>query len=224
VKNQYFGDNKDLFTYDLIMQIMQAGLVEHFTFIPMLTENDGSRHGGRIKRAQARAGTLNSKLMLFLDECVREEKRSIEQLSAFFEKQDIKMTIYKGNGYFSHQERQKYFKQIGSELLSKSLAFVDPDIGLEVRNSGEKHILYSETKNLYDRMDNSSILMLYQHFPREEHAQYLHRMVEILKEKISGDYPVCIDNDEIIFFFLTKDKSLEDSLIAVIRDYTERYS
>jgi hypothetical protein len=49
-------------------------------------------------------------------------------------------------------------------------------------------------------------------------------MVEILKEKISGDYPVCIDNDEIIFFFLTKDKSLEDSLIAVIRDYTERYS
>ena len=86
MKNQYFGDNKDLFTYGLILQVMQAGLVNHFTFIPMLTEPDGTKHGGKIDRSQAKVGTENKELMIFLDRCVREGKRDIEQLKNFFTK------------------------------------------------------------------------------------------------------------------------------------------
>ena len=71
MKNQYFGDNKDLFTYDLIMQIMQGGLVENFAFIPMLTSNDGTGHGKKSDRARARVGTKNKELVSFLDGCLR---------------------------------------------------------------------------------------------------------------------------------------------------------
>jgi len=130
--------------------------------------------------------------------------------------------MYQNN--FSHQYRQEYFNNIEDEFLLKSLIFVDPDIGLEVKQTGEKHILYSEVKNLYKRMDKSSILMIYQHFPRIQHQQYLNRRCMELKEKITGEYPVCIDDDEIAFFFLVKDKSLEESLIEVIGDYSECYS
>jgi len=35
-------------------------------------------------------------------------------------------------------------------------------------------------------MDDSSILMLYQYFPREDHHEYLHRRSEELKEKSDG--------------------------------------
>ena len=45
-----------------------------------------------------------------------------------------------------------------------------------------------------------------------------------LNEKITGDWPICIDNNEISFFFLTKDEHLEHSLMHLIGDYTERYS
>jgi hypothetical protein len=135
------------------------------------------------------------------------------------------MTIYYGkDGYFSHQQRQEYFEQIGDELLSNSLVFVDPDIGLEVKGAGEKHILYAEVKDLYQRMDGGSILMIFQHFPRENHHEYLHRRVEELEEKIAGDEPICIDDNEIIFFFLTKDEYLEHSLIHIIEDYAECYN
>ncbi len=224
MKNQYFGDNKDLFTYDLILQIMQPGLVNHFTFIPMLTPNDDKQHGQKWHREKAKAGTENQELMRFLDGCVRDGKRDIEHLKGFFARHGIEMTIHYGTDtYFTHQNRQQYFAHIGNELLSNSLVFVDPDVGLEAKNSGEKHLLYSEVKSLYKRMNKDSILMLFQHFPRQPRQQYLNTRAEELKEKVCGDYPICIDDNEVIFFFLTKDKGLENSLLKVVGDYAEWY-
>ena len=225
MKNQYFGDNRDLFTYDLIMRIMQTGLVNHFTFIPMLTEPDGTGHGGKTDRSIARAGTENKELVSFLDEYVAGGERNIEQLASFFAKHNIKMTTYYGEDrYFSHRHRRKYFEQIGRELLSNSLVSVDPDTGLEVKRPTEEHILFDEVRDLYERMDTSSILMIYQYFPRQPRVQYLNMRMEELKKKVAGDYPVCIDDNEIMFFFLTKDESLEHSLTHVIKDYAECYS
>ena len=222
MKNRYFGDNRDLFKYDLIYQIIRAVLVNHFTVIPMLTGNDDKGHGEKRDRDKARAGKENRDLMSFLDECVAEGRRDIKQLESFFKNQCVKMKVYQKG--FSHQQRGDYFKQAENELLPKSLVLVDPDTGLEVKRSGEKHVLYSEVKSLYEHMDKGSILMIYQHFPRANHPEYLNWRAEALKEKVTGDYPVCIDDNEIIFFFLTKDDSLEHSLTHLVGDYAESYS
>lgn len=225
MKNQYFGDNKDLFTYDLIYHIMLNGLTSHFTFIPMLTGNGVNQHGAKYNRDKARAGTRNKELVSFLDSRVKENKRDIRQLESFFSGHGIKMTIYSGKEeYFSHRQRQQYFTDIGDELLTGALIFVDPDVGLEITRSGEEHLLYDEVKSLYERMGESSILMIFQHFPREAHHEYLHRRAGELTEKISGDEPICIDDNEIIFFFLTKNEALEHSLTHLIQEYAESYS
>jgi hypothetical protein len=225
VKNQYFGDNKDLFKYDLVLMIMQAGLAERFTFVPMLTHPDGTNHGGKADRSQARAGSRNKELLTFLDECINTGQKDIEQMNSFFQRYGVGMTIYYGgDGYFSHWKRQSYFAGIKNGLLSKSLILIDPDNGLEVKSSGEKHLLYSEVKRLYERMDEDSILMIYQYFPRVSRLEYLNDRLQELKDKVSGDYPVCIDDNEIAFFFLTKNEALEHSLTHLISDYAERYS
>jgi hypothetical protein len=224
VKNQYFGDNKDLFTYDLVMEIMRAGLVASFTFIPMLTAPDATRHGDKANRRRARAGHKNRELMSFLDGCVAEGRRNIKELNGFFKKQGIQMTTYGGDAYFSQRGRQLYFLGIGDGLLANSLILVDPDNGLEVSQPSEKHLLYAEAKDLYERMADSSILMLYQYLPRVPHQEYLEMRMHALNEYVSGNYPVCVDDDEIAFFFLTKNEALEHSLTHLIADYTERYS
>ncbi len=72
-------------------------------------------------------------------------------------------------------------------------------------------------------MNKDSILMLFQHFPRQPRQQYLNARAEELKEKVCGDYPICIDDNEVIFFFLTKDESLEHSLMHIIQEYAEGY-
>jgi len=225
MKNQYFGDNRDLFKYDLIIQIIQAGLVNRFMFIPMLTENDDTGHGEKRDRKKAKAGTENEKLVNFLDKFKKKNKRDIEHLKSFLAKCAIEIEIYYGKGdYFPSQLRDEYFKQIEDELLLKSLILVDPDKGLQMDKSDKEHILYSEVKTLYDRMDRSSILMIFQYFPREKHDKYLGKTAKELEKAITGDLPLHIDDNNTIFFFLTKEnKSLRKSLGKEISNYGETY-
>ncbi len=197
MKNQYFGDNRDLFTYDLIYHVMKSGLVEHLTFIPMLTENDDKPHGQKVDRKLAKAGTKNKELIAFLDDCVKNEKRDIKQLESYFIKNGIKMTLYARDKYFTHSGRKEYFVQIGDELPGKSLVFLDPDIGLEVKHPGKEHVLFSEVKDLYQRMDKSSILMIFQYLPRLPHLEYLNMRCEEIKDRVMGDHPICIDDNQM---------------------------
>lgn len=206
------------------MQIMQAAIVSRFTFIPMLTAPDDTKHGERVNRSRAKAGMGNKELIDFLDGCVERGRRDIRQLKSFFEKQNIGVIIYREDGYFTHRQRREYFELIGNELLSESLVFVDPDVGLEVQRPGEKHIFYSEIEGLYRRMSETSILMLYQYLPRLPHQDYLNWRCTELKDRITGDYPICIDDGEVAFFFLTREEHVEHELTHVIGDYAERYS
>ena len=222
MKSQYFGDNRDLFKYDLVMKIMQAGLFERFIFIPMRTQNDGTRNGGKTNRHLAKAGFKNKELVRFLDECISENRRNIGQIVDFFKDRGIDTRIF--DSEFTHENRGEYFEQVKDELSPASLIFVDPDNGLEVKRSGEKHISYKEARNLYENMDGSSILMISQCFPREEHLGYLHKRAEDIKERIAEDGTVCIDDEDTILFFLTKDKAIEDSLVHIIGHYAEEYS
>ena len=229
MKNQYFGDNRDLFKHDLVYRISQAGLVDYFTFIPTLTENDDTEQGGERNRDKAKAGRKNDKLVKFLGRFKEKSKRDIKHLKNFFSKQDIEMTIYYGKSkYFPHLQRGKYFKQIENELPLKSLIFVDPDIGLEIKSkkSNKKHIRYSEVKDLYERIDKNSILMVYQHHPRirtqNNIREHFSQRSEKLRE-ITGELPIYIDDNEMRFFFLTKGKSIRNSLGKILRGYKNIY-
>ena len=223
MKNQYFGDNRDLFKYDLILQVIRGiDSINHFTFITMLTENDDTKQGGERNRYKAKIRKKNKELIRFLDEFGNESKRDIKYLKSFFDKKGIEMTIYYGkNKYFSHLQREEYFKQIEDKLLSKSLVFVDPDIGLQVKRTRDKHIRYSEVQNLYERMDKGSVLMIFQFIPRENRAAYFPRISKTLIEKV-GDLPVYISDNQVVFFFLTKDKSIGKQLTKLVKDYVEK--
>jgi len=226
MKNQYFGDNKDLFKYDLIYHIIKAGLVNHFMFIPILTENDDTEHGEDRNRDNARAGTNNRDLVSFLNEFQDKGKRDIRRLEPFFKRHDTEIAIYKADEYFSHEQRHEYFDKIPNQLSQESLVFLDPDNGLEVQYMKEKenYVRYEEVQGLYNQMDMSSILMIFQYFPREGHQDYLRKRSEQLKRKVGGDLPLHIDDGETIFFFLTKENELlKESLGKVITKYGEAY-
>ncbi len=223
MRNQFFGDNRDLFKYDLILSIIHGSkTINHLTFIPMLTENFGT-HGNQIVRERAKAGCRNEKLKKFLDECIKSAKRNIEQLPIYFEIENINITIYKSNTYFSHTNRSRYFSEIPKRLLQDSLIFVDPDNGLEIIKPDKKHICYNEIKGIYDKMDKNLGLMIYQHFPRENHGEYLNRRSMDLN-KLTGSSPLYISDNEIIFFFLTKNDDIKIKLENILKEYNHLYS
>lgn len=234
MKNKYFGDIRDLFKYDIIKEIMiGVRSLQKFTFIPMLTkDDDGKRDGNERDFDKAeknfRPGTKNEKLMKFLSEYreIKADKRNFRDIRQYFQLKQINVKIYEENsngGYFDRKSRASYFKKIDDKLLSNSLIFVDPDIGLEIKRSSEKHLLCHEVRDLYKRMDENSILMIYQHFPRENHEKYLVRRSRELKEITENLPPIYISDNEIILFLLTQTSTMRTDLAKIITEYKESY-
>ena len=92
------------------------------------------------------------------------------------------MKFYKEIEFFENIFRIDYFKAVMENSLIKSLIFIDPDNGLQVKKSNKKHILYAELLDIYNIIDYDSILMIYQHSPRENHDEYLKRRTNELNK------------------------------------------
>ena len=225
MKNQYFGDVRDLFKYDLVSEIMRGvKRLNRFVFVPMLTPDDSRSDGGKTDYFRARAGTRNHDLVGHLRSCVEGERRDVREIEGYFASRGVEIAIYGGGQpSFSQHSRGDYFARIDDRMLYSSLILLDPDIGLEVKDADEKHLMYAEVKQLYRRMRYNSALMIFQYLPRENRPTYLYRRCMELKH-LTGDEPLHISDNEIIFFFLTKNKALKGELSRVLTDYGQAYS
>jgi hypothetical protein len=71
-------------------------------------------------------------------------------------------------------------------------------------------------------MDENSILMIFQYIPYVKRKNYFPEISKKLKEKI-GNLPIYISDNQIVFFFLTKDAAIRKSLTKIINKYRESY-
>ncbi len=225
MKNQYFGDVRDLFTYDLSLHLLRRiSRLDRFLFVPMLTPDDGTGHGGRVCWERAKAGNRNLELIDFLRLRVEGGRRDVREIEAFFRASGVDIAIHgQGLGYFSMVNRSSYFQSIDPRMLRSSLVLLDPDIGLEVRDADEKHLMYSEVKQLFRRMGYNSLMMIFQYLPRENRPSYLYRRTMELKG-LTGDPPEYISDNEVIFFLLCKNPSLKEEMRGALRDYARLYA
>ena len=225
MKNQYFGDNKDLFKYDLIEKVMlHIKVFKKFIFVPMLTRDDNRKDGNDRDRNKARAGVKNDKLVKFLDEAsaLKKEERDFRKIKDYFSKQGIRAEIHgyaDKKDYFEHSSRSVYFDSVTKRPIQETLLFIDPDNGLEIRRNRERHLLHSEVRQIYKKLGNNSAIMIIQFFPREDHSQYIKRRLSELKEITSN--LALIHDSKIIFFFLTKSIAIKARLDKILDDYQE---
>lgn len=221
MKNQYFGDRYDFFKYDLVLTLLEEiPELRRFTFIPMLTEGDGSKDGGRIKYDGSRRPDLDE----FLKSRIRESKRDIRELRSFFQSIGVEYCPYRDDEFFTHEGRGMYFAGIRSSLLSEAVVVVDPDNGFEVksmnRGNGHKYFKYGELKGLYDRMDAKSLLLAYQYIPRVQRKPYFARIGARIRSCTGSGRVVCISDNKVVFFIISKSDELMDEAWRVVK---ERY-
>jgi hypothetical protein len=215
---QFFGDSHDFFKYDLIFTIMDRMRkdLSSFTFIPMLTRNRPPKNN---------AGTDNQALWkvfnkLFSDGAMQEYFEGIRQ---YFISGGFRTKIFEER-VFSHPDRKEYFKFVRAQLPMNSLIFLDPDTGLKEEGATEKHLRYSELRELFTDLDNNSILMIYQHHNRyrTKNQNFSEAVSKKVFEEI-GVQPNCIDDNSIMFLFLTKNIPLKEKLEGVLEDYRKKY-
>lgn len=227
MKNQYFGDIRDLFKYDLIQHLIEsveslAGL----TFIPMLTPDDGGGQGNVLDYDRALAGNRNESLKQYLGECVSEDRRDIREVRQWFESQDVSAYLYEPTTHLERTVNPDYFDEISDEKLADALVFVDPDIGLEINDFTEAHILFKEVKGLFRRMGERSALMIFQfvhHFVGHEQRPVYFAEKHCRLSEETGASAVHIFDGSVAFFLLGKTSGMTEALAGAIRDYNAVY-
>jgi len=226
----FSGDTRDLFKFDLVRHLMKSFPdLESFTFIPMLTEGGEPKKQKRrktdLKKAvkAGKAGSQNRELREYLERLqeIGDELEYFSEIESLFKRENILLDILTTDR-FSHEHRRDYFSRIFEKFPRESLIFIDPDTGLEVKNPTQRHLLFEELKKIADTMDTRSILMIYQHLPRETRERYVrHRCSQIAG--ITGMNPVSITDNEIVFFLLAKGPRLQEKLKDTVSTYANSY-
>ncbi len=233
MKNQYFADSRDLFKYDLAISFMlDYAIAKNFTFVPMLTPNTGNNHGSMTVYKAGRPGTHRTKLVEFLSECLRQDRRNITELERFFKqslyREGVSMKIYNSFTYITKGYRKDYFDRLSHTWLKDSVIMVDPDTGLETASSNknkEAYVTYGEVKNLYDKMSKKSVMLIFQFIPRVERLPYLSGLCRKLKSRLGKGCGVdFISNNSVAFFVISKSRSYKRIVDSALRDYSERYN
>jgi len=225
VKNQYFGDRNDYFKYDLAIYLCeQLSKIRRFTFIPMLTANDG---GGDGKLTQYRQGAGRPDLYKFLKDKLKKRQRKISHLQEYF---DSNHSQFKYCPYgdtldkeFTNDGREDYFKNIRQDHLRNAVILLDPDNGIKPksppRRDLNKYITQEEVESVYKRMDEGSIMVLYQHLPRVHRKAFLYSTATKLKDLLKCPLPYSVSDGMIAFILITKDKDRQKELRIALSDY-----
>jgi hypothetical protein len=222
---KFFGDSKDLFKYDLITDVIKNfhGKIDRLVIVPMLT--------AYYPRFKGNTGCRNKNLI----ECFRRfrTKEDVDNYYATLRQyfKDLRESIgvkkvrvrIEKDETFSQQTRSGYFSAIFEKFPQACLLFIDPDIGVKEHNYTAKHLSFAELKEFWDRLDNESILMIYQHFQRNRvvggsdpnsKAAAITRFI--------GISPLIIADTTVMFIFLIKNPDLRSELRVILKNYQKR--
>lgn len=225
VQLKYFGDSRDYFKYDLITKILSTGPLSNYAFVPMLTNH---RDDGEGNKTPTHIEGKSKELLSFIESCQSKDLSHWEAwLKPYIESY---ITVQSVNSiYFEDSNRNKYWKAYKEIVASENaLVFVDPDTGLEtgtpsyLRKMGrEKYILNGEFRYLHTVLNNSSVLMLYQHLPNNKHKHE-----EAVQKKISQAIKntgcalvIAYREDDLAFLFIVKNETVFLSLREVLEKY-----
>jgi len=201
-----------------------------FSFIPMLTENNdktepdaGTKKDMGKALKSGKAGSQNTNLLQQVSRLqeIENDLDYVQYLHYYFKNENILMDILHPHP-FTHKERERYFQSIFENFPKKSLVFLDPDIGLEESKPDQRHLLLNEVKMIYDHLDTDSVLLIYQHFPRKVHEDYLRQRCSQLSD-LTGASPLTITDNEIIFFLCAKSPAIQENLELALEKYANSY-
>lgn len=131
--------------------------------------------------------------------------------------------------FFKDNTRDKYWKKFESLLKSKNaLIFIDPDTGLETgtpsylkKMGREKYLLNTEFSMLSRGLDSTSLLMIYQHLPKNKHNHNaaVDKKLNQAVENSDSSLAMAYREDDLAFIFLAK----TTKHFAGLRQHLENY-
>ena len=205
MKNQYFGDINDYKKYGLLHILSGDGEIRT-TICWMLTETDTSTDGQFIDYLQKPAKWRSFDPPLFdkLKKCMETpENRDVH----WVETMNIitSAVFYRDLLTDNTLERQRYFQKFQSTAHGSDLVFFDPDNGLEVKSIpyGRKNSCkYLYWQELLCTFRNGHSILLYQHFRREKHEEFIKNLSEEICVRIPVSEVITFRTANVLFLLI----------------------
>jgi hypothetical protein len=167
MKNQYFGDKRDYFTYDVLDRLAaDVPDIRQLTCVWMLTAPDTTGQGRVPFVADRELPELTAFFRRRLESGDRNQTR-VGEMGAYFQGRPFRFFSYRDDREdFGLATRTEYFASIPDEAVRRSVVFFDPDVGMEPGVWTEKHLRFGELAGVQARMDETSVAVVLQYARR----------------------------------------------------------
>ena len=227
MKNQYFGDKRDLYKFDLLLDLMAGGKFRQLTYVPMLTPPvSTSTEGNQIRRS---AGPFNSEIFHFLRE--HRSSADIRELRKLFaDRKQFKYAAHRDDAYYSYRERTEYFRAIESSDLRAACVFLDPDIGIEsgslpyMKKAGlEKYLFMDDLDMLVERSEDS-VFIVYQHLQNDADKRLgnIRDHIKALSKRFRIAAVPFVRQHDLAFYAIAKDEAIMGEAAKVFSIHAEK--
>lgn len=205
MKQQYLADINDYRKFALLRRLLKDPKTT-VGIVWMLTPADGRNDGQRTQYLKQPnnwrhydPGLFDALIPIARDEGVRQlqlvEKSGIIPNAAFF---DEHVPV-------SPSIRGSYMSEALSRFKKSTLIFFDPDNGLHVSSvatgapASPKYVYRSEVLAAYERGHS---VLIYQHFPREDHSQFRTRAMRELGRLCHRGEVWCFETADVAFLLV----------------------
>lgn len=211
MKNQYVGDVNDFCKYGILRALTGGGATTS-TVAWMLTEDDLSRDGRKLAYLEIpeRWRGVDPDLFDGMARLVASGARTVAAVEesgvlprARFHAEIVPRRV---------DERRAHFARTLELARGTDLLFFDPDNGLEVsscapgRAGSEKYLLWSELIAAYGAGHS---VLVYQHFPRRERAEYMRATARLISERTGSATVLAFRTSSVVFFLVTQQAAAE---------------
>lgn len=170
MKLQYLGDARDAFKWDLLHWICTRSSppFNELYFVPLLTPHKEGSNEGHTPHHWFKCREF---VRPFL-ESLKVEPRSLNRIDALGTVEP-NITPFRVSTFGTDKcigpgsQRADYWSSFKPERLANTVVFFDPDNGFETKTQrGTKWIRHTELRELFSRLPETSVAVVYQHRPR----------------------------------------------------------
>ena len=131
--NQYFGDRRDLFKNDLLLDLVEC---QQRPPIDVHSDADAERQHRRRQLHEIRVRRTAAGVVRLCRQAVDSRRRDIKLLLDLLARCGAHYLPYRDGEHFQESTRLAYFEAVPTDWLARSMVFFDPDIGLQTGKVG----------------------------------------------------------------------------------------
>jgi hypothetical protein len=172
MKLQYLGDARDAFKWDLLHWICTTSPFSNLLFVPLLTPDRAGSGEGLTSHHRFNCQDF---IRPFLDK-LKDEPRCLNRISMLGKldsKKQFQVSVFGPERFIlSGAKHSEYWSDFDVSTLENAVVFFDPDNGFETKRQyekkkqpGPKWIGHDELRELFDRLPQTSVAVVYQHRP-----------------------------------------------------------